>query len=180
MPSTTCFRSAGANCHNLTNRVHPRPLKTSRLRNSVSFPSRLASGTKYPVLVFPRGRSPSLASLRRSACRPISPLPATSHRLSDSHGFLRVATALRSASVLGWTCWPRRPSMGFALENQVRTGLTAGARGIRTAGPPVSRSATRARRMENTFKGGEAPRFCPCRSCRFAQAEQQVPKRSAE
>jgi hypothetical protein len=30
---------------------------------------------------------------------------------------------------------PRRPSMGFAPENQVRTGLPAGGRWIRTSGP---------------------------------------------
>src|SRR6266850_1511869 len=88
--------------------------------------------------------APQLAA---SACRPISPLPATSHReLSDSHGFLRVATPRRSASVLGWTCWPRRPSMGFALENQVRTGLTAGGKEIRTAGPSHERVGLLGRR----------------------------------
>src|ERR1700730_7314904 len=39
-------------------------------------------------------------------------------------------------AALGWPCRnPRRPSMGFAPENQVRTGRPAGGRWIRTIGP---------------------------------------------
>src|SRR5438445_684491 len=37
---------------------------------------------------------------------------------------------------------PRRRSMGFAPENQVRTGLPAGGNGIRTAGPAVKRDGS--------------------------------------
>src|ERR1700730_877582 len=39
-------------------------------------------------------------------------------------------------AALGWPCRnPRRPSMGFVPENQVRTELPAGGRWIRTIGP---------------------------------------------
>src|SRR6266446_5737248 len=48
----------------------------------------------------------------------------------------------RAKAALGWR-WrnPRRSSMGFAPENQVRSGLSAGGSWIRTFGPAVRGTA---------------------------------------
>jgi len=57
-------------------------------------------------------------------------------RLTRYRNTLRVSADLAATN-------PRRPSMGFAPENQVRTGLPAGGRRIRTLGPPLKKDPPR-------------------------------------
>ena len=99
-----------------------------------------------PLLMpFEEGKS---AQRRVQWCRPggVAARPGETTRPAPTGIDMEECDALKRP--LGWH-WrnPRRRSMGFAPENQVRIGLTAGGRRIRTIGP--SRRRVAAARPEN-------------------------------